>query len=102
MKSNKFDYTNVYVPNSKQRFQFQDISSNNIDNELMPQVSSTHQEENEVPYGIIDFAKQSSEYKSLIISLKIDNYSNFEIHEMILLKLTKTWIKLFIDNRTKD
>ena len=84
MKSNKFEYTNVYVPNSKQRFKFQDISSKNIDKELMPQVSSTHREENEVPYGIIDFAKQSSEYKSLIISLKIYNYSNFEIHKILV------------------
>ena len=84
MESNKFEYTNVYVPNSKQRFQFQDINSKNIDKELMPQVSSTLREENEVPYGIIDFAKQSSEYKSLIISLKIVNYSNFEIHKILV------------------
>ena len=60
MESNKFEYMNVYVPNSKQRFQFQDISSKNIDKEPMPQVSSTRREENEVPYRIIDFAKQSS------------------------------------------
>ena len=62
---------------------FQNLNPKKIHEKLKSQLDNDAWDENQVPFGIIDFAKHSAEYKSLIISFSIDKYSNLEIYKSL-------------------
>ena len=106
MEINKVEFTNVYIPQHSLVFKFQNLSPKKISEKLISQIETTTCDQNHAPFGIIDFAKQSANYKSLIIAFGIDKYSDTEIYKMFsglgeeLFK--QSWIKAELLNEEQS
>ena len=82
MEINKVEFTNVYIPQHSLAFKFQNLNPKKISEKLISQIETTICDQNHISFGIIDFAKQSANYKLLIIAFDIDKYSDTEIYKM--------------------